>query len=1582
MFPFLVLSYMAVENNNLKQPNSTIKVNGYDVDRKDFINQINGQYDQFFNTYKDRWNKDQQQKILEQKKAIIDNIQNGNITGVNGNVIDITDSERSGIDQSDLGPGRINIGYITKIGKWMSDGIKQNTPKKTFDKSTLNQAWMNAFFGGSDTPDLQTWIDLDPKDSNGVRGNTGRTNALIQFLNNINLDDYTDFSDSLGGKEKIKSNLESLKQHLQDGTLNNDDYASAAKLGFNLRTILSDNMVMPDDQKSEKTNTEQTTPEQPTTSQYDPFHTSPTNKFQEMKNMISGWTYNNGKDNISLQPLKYTLNENAWGATGQDVTARTMAQVLSKYGFGQFSEDPVSNAKILTNYVYWAVPNVLDNGQWNTFKNKVDKKAGTNQSYGKILSTAIDQYVKINKASFNDNNRYTIGNTTLYMIGQPNYKTGTAWFYNDSSHKVQKLNLNTDGLLFNFPDSTQMNAAEYAILKSPYKDTYLQATGKVAQNKFGGKFQIGGVITSPQQDYFSITPKKAPEKELTKTQEKTKYWEGNHGKEFHNIGEFVQQLTPQDKRELSAAALDIASIATSLVPVVGGAVSIGSGLGSTGLRAYNRFSDGDITLGDIGSTLADTGMAIAGAIPGLGTAAKTAGFVSKMTKTAKIVLPIVGILGIGAAQTGARRALSDIISGKMPATTDLQDLSTCLTAVAGAVTHYKGSSKATKRLEEASSNGKVTISNSIPDTWTYNYRITDANGKLINKSLTLNNKSEVDQLKKAIKNDNTDELLGIIKRDPTNANLTADQLHYNKLNKLQKLKTSDSNYGLTYNKGNAEGDVTISRYDNPQTLQQKAWNRNVAIAEFLDKIRVPKPSWKGIKEYIIGPSRADIIRNAVKPEAPVVPPRETGFDIISHGTVETPIRPERHYQEPPIRQQKKTTIVPPEINRTPNDPRFTLLDPKRSKIQDIFLPGRDINRSKLFDFIKDNKSAYDKLSNKEKQIIDNLITPTFFNTPASEQTRKQVLGIITKMLTPKSGAVWKKDALSKTARDLSVIRYQQGGKAWYSDIQDFDPTKYTSDWENQIYAGDTQEGKTWSAAYGNSGKGLGNGRYGTDLKHNYSNSREYAKNVEKQEYYKWFTDQLIKSSSGDQKLFKTWANLVDASLPKGSASRFYDANGALRNQWTIGGKTYKGYNSTGSYNQLADYIKAVRNDNLIANRHNVMRRAGTRYFYKDNTGTIHWVDPETAKKYTIKKDPTAQGYDNASHTYWTDYELEGPTNTISGQDVPEKNKVNIKSIIDSAKPAMLGALRAINDSNFNNRQLNNYLSSINPVLYTPYEFNRRVYGDYATMNEMARQGANAQNTAARIANNTADSYLGAATQLGGAAKNQEAVIKGRLADNEKIAQTYEKAIAENKENLKRENEVANQNTKNLNDNTRERMALRLSTNLKNHNNWNNWYQGYIEYPAAKKQNEREAMQNYLDYSVITDEAQKNYTQKATEIQNKYRKLYKNASDEEKSMIEQQMTRELQDAKDAAQNQILGKFASLRGLNYTPKTEFTPGGTYVPTYHKKGGEISGASIVVEHLRQRNKDKDRLQTSWEKQLDRFWRQYGKMKQAKNK
>lgn len=1570
MFPFLVLNYMAEESKDLKQQNSTINVNGYNVDRNEFIKQVNGQYDQFFNTYKDRWSKNQQSKILEQKKAIIDNIQNGNITGINGNAIDITNAENSGIDQTDLGPGKINIGYVTKIGKWMSDGIKESTPHKKFDSDTLNNAWMNTFFGGSTTPDLQSWVDLDQRGADGKRGTSGRTSAMIDFLNNLKLDDYTETSDELGGMDRVKANLETLKQHLADGVLDNNDYASAAKLGLNLRTIMSDNIVMPaSEQQATKQQNTQSTEEQSTEKQsnqiYDPFGTSQQNMLQEMKDMIANWTYNNN-DIINPRVRTYTSTSNSSLGAGRDMTADTVSKILSSYNmFGTYTPYSASNANIINNYIKYVISNVLNKGSWNSYKGKITADR-SRISYGDLFGTALNLYVKSNKQALDATDTYTYNGDNYYLIGDADLKTGTGWFYNTRTGKLQKLNLATKGLYYKGANGS-MSAAEYIILNSPYAQTYAQAHG-ITQNKLGGKFQVGGMLTPADDNniytvnYAAQTAKQNAAKLTSEKDQKQNYWKGNEGKEFHNMSEFFHSLTPQDKREIAASALDVTSIISSLIPGAGGAVSVGTGLGSTGMRAYNRFNDGDISLGDIGATLADTGMALAGAIPGLGTAAKTAGFVSKMAKTARILLPIVGLVGIGTAAPGAHRALTNIINGKMPSTADLQDLGTLFTAVAGGAAHAKGTNRAKKNLEKVVADEKAVVSGGSPDSWTYNFRVKDANGSLQNKSIKLTTKEDVDALKKAIKNDDTNTILGFIKRDSAYSNVTPETLQYNKLNKLQKLKASDDAYGITFNKG-TDGEVTLSSYTNPQETYQKVWNRQRAIADYLDQIRIPKPSWKGIKDYIKGPSQAELIRNA----KPKVQPTEQ----VSHGSVETPKRP---YVSP--KTERSYRVLP---------------SPVHSKIQKIFSNGA-VNTKELQNFVQNNQTLFGKLTKTDKQFIEDLINPSISPLDVTNfDVREKTFNILVNMVAKGKAKNIKNLAAAKKAlagiryKNGGVFFYQSGGSMWYSGIQDYDPTKYQTSWENKIYAGDTDEGRTWSTAWGNSGAGLGNGRYGTDPTRSYTNSKDYAQGVENQNYYKWFTNQLIDSAKGDQKLFKQWADLVDASLPQGSASRFYDTNGKLKDNWTIGGKTYNGYNSTGSYNQLTDYINAVRNDQLIANRHNVMRQLGTRYFYKDSEGKSHWVDPEEAKKYTIKKDPAAQGYDDNTHTYWTDYELIGPEGTkIQGQDVPDQNKrINIKDIVRSTTPAILGGLRAINDNNFNNRQLQYNLANLNPVLYDPYEFTRRVYGDYATMNEYNRQGALAMSQANRTAANSADSYLGAATQMQGAAQNQDAVIKGRLADNQQIAQTYEKSLLENKDNLKRENDIANTNKKNLEDNARERAALVLATRLKNHNNWNNWYQGYIEYPAAKKQQEREAMQNYLDYSVITENAQNKYNKAAQDIRNKYYPAYTAATtEEEKNRIYQEMTRDLKAAKDAASNDILGRFAELRGLNYTPRVEFTPGGKYTPTYHKNGGDITGASVVVEHLRQRNKDKDRLQKSWEKQLDRFWRQYGKMKQANYK
>ena len=46
-----------------------------------------------------------------------------------------------------------------------------------------------------------------------------------------------------------------------------------------------------------------------------------------------------------------------------------------------------------------------------------------------------------------------------------------------------------------------------------------------------------------------------------------------------------------------------------------------------------------------------------------------------------------------------------------------------------------------------------------------------------------------------------------------------------------------------------------------------------------------------------------------------------------------------------------------------------------------------------------------------------------------------------------------------------------------------------------------------------------------------------------------------------------------------------------------------------------------------------------RYFYIDNQGQKHWVDPSVVDRYNVSKDPSEQGWEGT--TYWDDYELTG-----------------------------------------------------------------------------------------------------------------------------------------------------------------------------------------------------------------------------------------------------------------------------------------------------------------------------------------------------
>ena len=262
-------------------------------------------------------------------------------------------------------------------------------------------------------------------------------------------------------------------------------------------------------------------------------------------------------------------------------------------------------------------------------------------------------------------------------------------------------------------------------------------------------------------------------------------------------------------------------------------------------------------------------------------------------------------------------------------------------------------------------------------------------------------------------------------------------------------------------------------------------------------------------------------------------------------------------------------------------------------------------------------------------------------------------------------------------KEGGTLKMQQGGSFWYSQIHQFDPTKYTTTWGNTPYGVNNQNQYVDGFSYGNSGLGNGVSRYKTDSRYSdySSKGQDYAKSIEAQQNYLDFStnllnsyDKYLENPNDKNNLFYNWATTYDKSLPKGSLSTLFDENGQLRKSWTLKNKDSYGRETQTTYTDPRVYLEHLRFDNLLANGHNDFLKSGIRFFYKDNTNKEHWVSPEESKYYTVSKDPVRSSIEG--NTKWSDYELSGPTNassakkdfTLGETNLPEKGKSTLEAI--------------------------------------------------------------------------------------------------------------------------------------------------------------------------------------------------------------------------------------------------------------------------------------------------------------------------------
>ena len=1682
-----------MENNNTTQTTSTqtaqkpsvpevsktIDVNGISLDRSAVLDQLNGQYNSFFNTYKNMWSKKQQKQILAQRDALFSNIQNGNINKIGNNTVDVTNMENSGIDPTMNGAGQINVGYISKVGNWMANKYKQEHPEKKFDATTLDTLYKNYFYGGSDDGDTQAWLDLDPADAKGKRGTSGRIAALNGWLNSLNLDDYSSADSALGSMDSVKSRLTRLRTALSDGVLNNEDYMAANSLGFNLRKYLTDESS--DDLAAKLA--AQAAGKAGTTG----------GAAGNAAGSTTGGT-TGGTTEGSETPKRSAAEEAVFGTTKDedkqvalnlaDRYLNIFKQNKGRYGQG-FAASPLGEVRIKTNGVYdpnrslgvtlamlksygfnninsylnYVGRNVFRRGfgeYLSNYRNKrVDlnryfkstgrKLVGNAPTYGQLYSTAMASYVRQLKAaaaagkSTEPIYNYK-GNQVIVVPESLNEQTGNlvlydidkGLFYNENLGNTNIKTSNGGSLMMTYmmtkypsiynqdqpqtttaPDvqgegeqttTTNTDSAEDRDTDSDDNTVSSEKQGGILKAYFGTAIDYGGESADPIQPTLPVPPSKTQiAAKRASNAEKLKALKLQQARNKTTISKNGDlNLSASDKLRAAALAQDIISAGAAYgVGPYGTTVSAITGLTGAATDAAADWMDDSMTTGERLANLGvNLGLTAVGLIPGV----KTVTTAGKLGKFAIKSIPI--LLAVKAAPemiTSFKKAAD----GKDLTETDYKNIVYGLRMIAGG---FKvGGQAYSSRRFKAERNAQpttrtmqeISVKNNGQDV---KVRVTPQQLKDINKAKI---QSEANaRLQQALADNGVKESGNYKVNDglfPENTSLNpfknskskiqgkevTEQINTNGLvsdaaivNRAMNIKHPwmakhlRTNYDVYVN-----GKSPIRLFDMPSVrlfaVKQPTYNRATAMEDARNARNADiqtgnsQPSPQPAPEPSPQPAPEPSPEPAPEPAPVGGSGTSTGSGTSSAGSQPAP-QPQPTPQPSPTGGSSSTGT---------QSSSGTLL----KDVQSIFdFKNKAIRGDRLEQFISNNRQAFDNLSKTDKKIISDIITMeqgAFKGSSYDEVVRKQLLDIITKMTAPENNA----QALAANKSVLSSIRYRHGGIVKAQNGTQFTPQVFGKDKNRTSYGGITNTNNNTSYysnvftpysnylidelkqygkddTYGNwlnnmqvqhhglyqSAGGAGGNFLNTAYNNNAAATRQYQSAYD--------TDSLSKNPTAHG--FNTRGIALASQAGRYSNVGYSKRNGqdSLNTAWTPDGSYSGQTDDRRILGRLGDFT-----DQQLTDWNNKLKTVGWEQY----------LDP-TTNYYMLRRLNTPTGIQEDKSTKVDGANPDGMKKSTVLQD--------IVGVIDKSKPAILGAIKAGWDNRFNTKQMNEALSHMNPVLYNTWDFNRKIYGDYATRNEYDRAGVNAQLQADRVAANTADSYLGAATQMQGVSQANDNRIKGRLADNDMIRKTYEAALQENKANIERHSQNANQNRLNLNNNERERLQTVLTTNKMNHDNWARWYDKYVSYPAEEDQVNKKALQQKIDIQDLVLNSNASLANTLKNIKAKWQPKYDAATtDAQRLQIQNDMQKELDAATLDSQKRQLWNLAQLRGLHYdyTPIWEAGDSNynTATPTYYKDGG----AALTIARIREKNKDKDRLAKKWQKSIDNFWNQFSKLKQA---
>lgn len=527
---------------------------------------------------------------------------------------------------------------------------------------------------------------------------------------------------------------------------------------------------------------------------------------------------------------------------------------------------------------------------------------------------------------------------------------------------------------------------------------------------------------------------------------------------------------------------------------------------------------------------------------------------------------------------------------------------------------------------------------------------------------------------------------------------------------------------------------------------------------------------------------------------------------------------------------------------------------------------------------------------------------------------------------------------------------QGGNNIWYNGIQDYDPARYTYAYDTSRLVNPLNFGEAWESRT----NGQGRGRYVP----NPSLSREQIDNIEKNNsYYRQFTEDLFNTDGTLSDVGKAYARLSDNLLPENSLARVYNGD-QIRNSWTTTNNDTYGRPGN-SFNNVQNYLRYERNDNLPGGRHNVFLKKGKRYFYVDNEGKYHWVSPEDAVKYQVTEKPVEYGWGDDG-VYWEDYELRGLKSPKKSSyeisaDGGKKygfdwNKIKEVGSKIFGNPDLYAFGRLAGNLINNERVYDEQLKGIKPTLRQTYNTHRQIVGDEATKQAYYRRAAQGQTRAAKPFTSDADRQM--AYQFEAKRIGDELRAQGDLADNQEIRRTSDESNQHQWANTQRATEVANANIASINQANALKHNLLAQKHSAQWSSIDNFLQG-IEY---RKRQQLAEQQSIDDQIFLLNQSNSIYEPEYQEAYKKYKSVlnkHKN-SDETYDITNDDVIKAIQEWRQFQNEFKIKQYKDYQEhLRNRNTIQFSKSGSKIT--HKKKDDLlyKSAKDVVEHFRKMSK-----------------------------